>query len=61
MLVILLNTPEHKNKKIFGVIVATDFNKENIKELAKKGVYFISVSDDIIKLHQPEGFNPFAW
>ena len=56
-----INTPEHKNKKIFGVIVATDFNKENIKELAKKGVYFISVSDDIIKLHQPEGFNPFAW
>ncbi len=54
-------TLENKDKKIYGVIVATDFNKDNIKELTQKGIYFISVADDIIKLHEFPEFVPTAW
>lgn len=55
------NTPEHHNKKIYGVIVATDYNKDNIKELERKGIYFISISDDLIKLHLSPDFTPRIW
>ena len=54
-------SPEHKEKKIYGVIVATEFNKDNIKELLKKGIYFITVSDDIIKLQESPEFVPTVW
>ena len=54
-------TLENKDKKIYGVIVATDFNKDNIKELSQKGIYFISVADDIIKLNESPEFVPTAW
>jgi len=55
------NAPEHQNKKTYGVIVATDYNKDNIKELERKGIYFISIADDLVKLHQSPNFTPIAW
>ena len=55
------NAPEYQNKKIYGVIVATDYNKDNIKELERKGIYFISIADDLVKLHHSPNFEPFAW
>ncbi len=54
-------TLENNDKKIYGVIVATDFNKDNIKELARKGIYFITVFDDIVKLQESPEFVPTAW
>ena len=56
-----LNSPEHENKKLFGVIVATEFNKDNIKELEKNGIYFISITDNLIKLHESNSFTPKSW
>ena len=56
-----INVPENKDKKIYGVIVATEFNKDNIKELEKNGIYFISISDDLVKLHESDKFIPKAW
>ncbi len=56
-----INSPEHKDKKIYGVIMATEFNKDNIKELEKNGIYFISITDDIVKLHKSDKFIPKAW
>lgn len=56
-----LNSPEHENKKLFGVIVATEFNKDNIKELEKNGIYLISISDNLIKLHESNSFTPKSW
>jgi RecB family endonuclease NucS len=55
------NTPEHQNKKIYGVIVATDYNKDNIKELERRGIYFISIADDLVKLHIAPDFTPKSW
>ncbi len=56
-----INVPENKDKKIFGVIVATEFNKDNIKELEKNGIYFISITDNLIKLHESDTFIPKSW
>jgi len=55
------NAPEHSDKQFYGVIVATDYNKDNIKELDKKGIYFISIADDLVKLHHSHNFIPKAW
>ena len=56
-----INVPENKDKKVYGVIVATEFNKNNIKELEKNGIYFISISDNLVKLHESETFIPKFW
>ena len=56
-----INVPENKDKKIYGVIVATEFNKDNIRELEKNGIYFISISDDLVKLHESDKFIPKAF
>ena len=52
---------EHSDKKIYGVLVATHYEKENINELLRNGIYFISISNDLVELQIPDSFEPRAW
>ena len=52
---------EYADRKIYGVIVATHYEKENIKELILNGIYFISISDDLVVMQVSDNFRPRAW
>lgn len=52
---------EYSDRKLFGVIVATHYDKANIKELYKNGIYFISITDDLVDFQIPDDFQPRAW
>ncbi len=52
---------EYADRKLYGVIVATHYDKESIKELLRNGIYFISISDDLVDLQLPDDFEPRAW
>lgn len=52
---------EYADRKIYGVIVATHYEKENIKELTGNGIYFISISDDLVSMKLPNNFKPKVW
>lgn len=49
------------NRAIYGVIVATEYDKEHIDKLYQKGIYFISISDDLVKFELPDYFVPKKW
>lgn len=49
------------NRAIYGVIVASEYDKEHIDKLYQKGIYFISISDDLVKFELPENFVPKEW
>jgi hypothetical protein len=53
--------PEYKNKKIFGVITATHFNKSTYQKALKDGFYVIIANDELAELQLPEGFKPKSW
>jgi hypothetical protein len=52
---------EAEGKKLHGVIAATHFKKEERDKVTSKGIYFISTSDDMVKLEIPDDFKPKAW
>ncbi|MDT3739306.1 MAG: nuclease-related domain-containing protein [Candidatus Kapabacteria bacterium] len=52
---------EYTDRKLYGVIVATHYEKENIKELLSSGIYFISISDDLVSMKLPNNFEPRVW
>ena len=49
---------EYADRKIYGAIVATHYDKDNIRELTRSGIYFISISDDLVNLQIPDNFEP---
>ncbi len=53
--------PEYAKRKIYGAIASTQYSDEIKKEVIKAGFYFISISDDVVKLKNPKGFKPKQW
>ena len=48
--------PEHKDKKIYGIIASIEYTDE-LKELVlASGLYFVKIHNEIFKLDSPEGF-----
>ncbi|MDT3738951.1 MAG: nuclease-related domain-containing protein [Candidatus Kapabacteria bacterium] len=52
---------EYADRKIYGAIIATHYDKDNIRELFNSGIYFISISDDLVDMQIPENFEPRVW
>ena len=50
--------PEHKGKKIFGMIAAVQYTKEMVNRVRKEGIYFASVDMDTLILEIPKNFVP---
>lgn len=53
--------PEHKDKKKYGLLVALYASKKLIEQVHKKGFYFATIKDDIIKLDNPIDFKAQAY
>lgn len=53
--------PEHKDKKKYGLLVALYASKKLIEQVHKKGFYFATIKDDIIKLDNPIDFKAKAY
>jgi hypothetical protein len=48
--------PEHKDKKLYGIIVAVDISEQLRKKVLKAGLYLALIRDDTFCLDIPEGF-----
>ena len=53
--------PEYSHLKVYGIIAATTFSNELMKNVMKNGFYFISLSDDLAKLKKSRDFKPKIW
>lgn len=48
--------PEHKDKKVYGVLVAVNFEEELAKKISDKGYYFAHISGGLLVLDKPSNF-----
>lgn len=53
--------PEHKDKKIYGIIAAVDLSEALKKRVLKAGFYVARIKDDTFSLDTPQGFKPKAF
>ena len=55
--------PEHKGKKLFGIIATVDSNpRSEVKaKVLEEGLYYAEISDETFKLKIPKGFQAKAW
>ena len=52
---------EYKERKIYGIIAAVDFEQRNADHVMSKGYYFVSMIDNLAELNLPESFKPMYW
>ena len=50
--------PEHKNKKLFGILAAIDMTSEIKEKVLSLGFYTAKIKDEIFSLDIPAGFKP---
>jgi hypothetical protein len=50
--------PEHKGKKLYGIIAYIDASEEGKSKALKKGFYLASIHDELFELKTPVGFIP---
>ena len=48
--------PEHKNKKVYGILAAVDMSSALKKRVLSRGFYTANIKEDIFSLNIPEGF-----
>ncbi len=48
--------PEHKDKKVFGILAAVDMSDDMRQRILKKGFYAAHIKDDVFKLDVPTNF-----
>lgn len=53
--------PEHKNKKLFGILAAVDMNSELKERILSLGFYTANIRKDIFSLDVPEDFEATAY
>ena len=46
--------PEHKDKKLYGMLAAIDVNEDVEKRVLRQGVYLVKVEGDLCRLSKPE-------
>jgi hypothetical protein len=52
---------EYKNRKIYGIIAAVDYEQQIADQILKKGYYFVTMLDNLAVLNLPESFKPMYW
>jgi len=50
--------PDHKNKKLYGIVAAVDFTSKMKQKVLEEGLYFAQIHDDIFRLDTPVDFIP---
>lgn len=50
--------PQHKDKKLYGVIAAVGISDEQKRRAEKFGLYVVKISDDVFKLVSGKSFQP---
>ena len=55
--------PEHKGKKVFGIIAAIDSKPRSLmkERVLEEGLYYAEISDETFTLKVPKGFRAKAW
>jgi hypothetical protein len=48
--------PEHRDKKLFGIICAIEDQDKIVEEVLNNGFYFARVRDGFFKIVNPKGF-----
>lgn len=53
--------PEHRNKKLFGIVAAVDVSPEMVDRVLKAGLYLARIHDEEFQLQVPADFAPRAF
>jgi len=53
--------PEHKDKKLYGIVAAIDVSEEMKKQVLEKGLYLALIHDDLFTLKVPKNFQPHCF
>ncbi|MCX6148587.1 MAG: DUF3782 domain-containing protein [Candidatus Kapabacteria bacterium] len=52
------NFPEHKDKKVYGMIASIDTNDDVLAKIEKAGIYYANVANNIFELKTSKNFKP---
>ncbi|GEA25539.1 hypothetical protein MiAbW_00075 [Microcystis aeruginosa NIES-4325] len=50
--------PEHKDKKLYGILAAVDLSPELRKKILQEGLYVARIHDQVFELDIPDNFQP---
>ena len=50
--------PEHKDKALYGIVVAIDYTGQVKQKALDAGLYFSVIEDDLFKIDVPNNFSP---
>lgn len=53
--------PEHKDKKVYGIIASIDSNERLLKAIEDADIYYASVANDVFELRTSKNFIPKAF
>jgi hypothetical protein len=53
--------PEHRGKKIFGILAAIEIPDDLRIQASRKGLYLATIRDDVFEISPPEDFKPQAF
>ena len=53
--------PEHRGKKLFGILAALDIPENLRAQAISKGLYLATIKDDVFEIVPPDGFTPRAF
>lgn len=53
--------PEHKDKKLYGILAAVDLSNAVREEVLKAGLYAARIRDEVFELDTPATFQPRDW
>jgi len=53
--------PEHKDKKLYGIVAAIDVSEEMKQQVLEKGLYLALIHDDLFTLKIPKNFQPHCF
>ena len=50
--------PEHKDKKLYGILAAVDLSSELREKILQEGLYVARIHDQVFELDIPDNFQP---
>ena len=50
--------PEHKDKKLYGILAAVDLSPELREKILQEGLYVAQIHDQVFELEIPDNFQP---
>ncbi len=53
--------PEHRGKRLFGILAALDIPADLRAQVVRRGLYLATIKDDVFEIAPPDGFTPHAF